>query len=116
MDVNGNLLEYRHLLKRMECRKIWGKAYGNELRRLAHIIGDNIKGTDTVFLTTKQNIPFKRLRDITYGQIVRANLLNSLPKKLSQPKSKEITAIRMKKKHQHILPDQEKACDPSRRS
>ena len=49
MDVNGNLLEYRHLMKRVEYRKIWGKAYGNELGILSQGIGDNIKGTDTFF-------------------------------------------------------------------
>ena len=70
MDVNGDLLEYRHLMKRVEYRKIWGKAYGNELGRLAQVIGDNIKGTDIIFFTTKQNIPFERRRDITYSQIV----------------------------------------------
>ena len=46
MDVNGNLLEYRQLMKIVEYRKIWGKAYGNELGRLAQEMGDNIKGTD----------------------------------------------------------------------
>ena len=70
MDMNGNLLEYRHLMKRVEYRKTWGKTYVNELGRLAQGIGDNIKGTDTIFFTTKKNIPFKRRRDITYSQIV----------------------------------------------
>ena len=63
-------MEYKHLMKREENRDIWGKYYGNELRRLAQGIGDNIKGTDTIIFTTKQNIPFERRRDITYGQIV----------------------------------------------
>ena len=48
MDVNGNLLEYINLMKRVEYRNIWGKAYGNELGRLAQGIGDNIKGIDTI--------------------------------------------------------------------
>ena len=50
MYVNGNLLEYRHLMERVEYRKIWGKAYGNELGRSAQGIGDNIKGTEIFFL------------------------------------------------------------------
>ena len=50
MDVNGDLLEYRHLIKRVEYRNIWGEAYGNELGILAQGIGDNIRGTDTIFL------------------------------------------------------------------
>ena len=58
MDVNGGLLEYIHLMKREEYRNIWGKSYGNELGRLSQGIGYNIKGTDTVFFTKKQNIPF----------------------------------------------------------
>ena len=70
MDVNGDLLEYRHLMKREEYQDIWGKLYGNELGILAQGISDNIKGTDTILFTTKQNIPFERRRDITYGQIV----------------------------------------------
>ena len=43
MDVNGNLLEYRHLMKREEYQNIWGKSYGNELGRLEQGIGDKIK-------------------------------------------------------------------------
>ena len=43
MDVNVNLLEYGHLMKREEYRDICGKSYGNELGRLAQGIGDNIK-------------------------------------------------------------------------
>ena len=39
MDVNGELLEYRHVMKKVEYRKIWGKAYGYELGRLAQGIG-----------------------------------------------------------------------------
>ena len=54
MDVNGDLLEYRHLMKREEYRNILGKSCGNDLGRLAQGIGDNIKGTDTNFFTTKQ--------------------------------------------------------------
>ena len=54
MDVNGNLLEYRHVMKREEYRDIWGKSYGNELGRLAQGIGDNIQGTDTIFFLKKQ--------------------------------------------------------------
>ena len=59
MDVNGDLLEYRHLMKREEYRDIWGKSYGNELGRLAQGICDNIKETGTFFFTKKQNIPFE---------------------------------------------------------
>ena len=59
MYVNGDLLEYRHLMKRVECRKIWGKAYGNELGRLVQGIGDNIKGTDTIFFTTNKTYILK---------------------------------------------------------
>ena len=70
MNVNGDLLEYRHLMKQEEYQDIWDKSYGNELGRLAQGIGDNIKGTNRIFFTTKQNIPFERRRDITYGQIV----------------------------------------------
>ena len=56
-------------MKREKYRYIWGKSYGNELGRLARGIGENLKGTDTIFFT-KKNIPFERRRDITYGQRV----------------------------------------------
>ena len=70
MDLNGDLLEYRHLIKRGGYREIWGKACGNELGRLVQGIGDNIKVTDTIVFTTKQNIPFEKIQDITYSKIV----------------------------------------------
>jgi len=35
MDANGEMLEYRHLIKRPEYRDIWSKSYGNEIGRLA---------------------------------------------------------------------------------
>ena len=70
MDVNGDLLEYRHIMKREDYQNIWGKLYGNQLGILSQGIGDNIKETDTIVFTTKQNIPFENRRDITYGQIV----------------------------------------------
>ena len=56
-------------MKREDYQDIWGKSYGNELRRLAQGIGYNIKGTDTLF-SEQKNVSFKRRRDITYGQIV----------------------------------------------
>ena len=55
MNLNGDLLEYVHLMKRYEYRNIWGKAYGNELGRLVQGIGDTIKGTDTFFYHKKKH-------------------------------------------------------------
>ena len=35
MDKNGEMLEYRHLIKRPEYQEVWEKSYGNEIGRLA---------------------------------------------------------------------------------
>ena len=34
VDRNGNMLEYRHLIKHPEYKKIWVHGYGNEIGQL----------------------------------------------------------------------------------
>ncbi|KAL7523277.1 hypothetical protein ACHAXR_000105 [Thalassiosira sp. AJA248-18] len=70
MDANGELLQYRHLINRPEYREVWGKAYGKELGRLAQGIPGVVDGTDTLDFIRKDEIPFDRRKDVTYGQIV----------------------------------------------
>ena len=63
-------MEYRHLMKSPKYREIYGRAYGNELGRLAQGMEGRIAGTNTIFCIDKKDIPAARWRDVTYGRIV----------------------------------------------
>ena len=49
----GDLLEYRHLMKRPKYRVIWGASFRNEIGQLAQGMKGRVDGTDTVFLSTR---------------------------------------------------------------
>ena len=49
MDKNGEMLEYRHFIRRPEYREVWGKLYGNEIGRLAQGMKGRAEGTNTMF-------------------------------------------------------------------
>ena len=70
MDANGELLQYRHLIKRPEYKRVWGGAYGKEVGRLAQGLPGIVEGTDTIDFIRKHEIPDDRYKDVTYGQIV----------------------------------------------
>jgi len=57
MDANGEMLEYRHLIKRPEYRDIWSKSYGNEIDRLAQGMQGRVEGTNTMFFIDKRAFP-----------------------------------------------------------
>ena len=66
----GELMEYRHLTGNPKYREIWGQAYGNELDRLAQGVEGRVKGTNTIFFISKEDLPASRWKDVTYGHIV----------------------------------------------
>jgi len=66
----GELLEYRHLLKRPHYREVWGNAFGKEIGRLAQGIPGVVEGTDTIDSINKSDVPADRIKDCTYTQIV----------------------------------------------
>ena len=67
--VSGKSLEYRHLIRHPQYKKIWSGSMSNEIGRLAQ--GNNkVKGTNTMFFITYDDIPFDRRKDITYVRIV----------------------------------------------
>ena len=69
-EETGELLEYRHLIKKPKVREQWGYSFGNEIGRLAQgMPGRNI-GTNTIFFINKSKIPDERWKDITSGRIV----------------------------------------------
>ena len=66
----GELMEYRHLIANPAYRPVWKPAYGKEIGRLAQGIPGVVEGTDTIIFITKDEIPFERRGDCTYGRIV----------------------------------------------
>jgi hypothetical protein len=65
----GELLEMRHLLTNPKYKDVWGKSYTTELGHLAQGIPGVSEGTNTIVFITRNKIPFKRLKDVTYGCI-----------------------------------------------
>ncbi len=71
------LLEMRHLLVNPKYKVLWGKSYTTELGCLAQFIPGVSKGTDTIVFIARDEIPFARLKDVTYGRVC----VNYCPKK-----------------------------------
>ena len=68
----GELLEYRRLLKHPRFKEVWNRSAADEFGRLAQGIGGRIKGTNTMQFVHKKDIPFDRLKDVTYIKFVCA--------------------------------------------
>ena len=70
LNKSGELLEYRHLIKRPEYKQAWGHSFGNEIGQLAQGMSGRNKGTNTLFFIHKHKVPPERWKDMTYAQIV----------------------------------------------
>ena len=71
LDGNiGELLEYRHLIKRPKYKDDWGYSFGNEIGRLAQGMPGRNNGTNTLFFIDRNEVPADRWKDVTYGKIV----------------------------------------------
>ena len=81
----GELLEYRHLIKRPKYREIWGNAYTKEVGRLASGVKGVVEGTDTIFFIHKHEVPADRMKDVTYDRIY-CNV---------RPEKKDLNRVRM---------------------
>ena len=57
-------------MARPEYRVIWGKYYAKELCRLAQVLTGVVNGTYNFDVVNKNEAPFDRYKDVTYGQIV----------------------------------------------
>jgi hypothetical protein len=73
----GKLLEMWHLLVNPKYKKLWGKSYTTKLGRLGKGIPGISKGTNTIVFIARNEIPFARLKDVTYGCVC----VNYCPKK-----------------------------------
>ena len=69
-EDTGEIMEYQHLIGNPKYREIWGQAYGNEVGRLAQGMEGRVKGTNTIFSNSKEDLPAERWKDVTYGHIV----------------------------------------------
>jgi hypothetical protein len=66
-----------HHLANPKYKDVWGKSYTTELGHLAQGIPGIGEGTNTIVFIICDNIPFNRLKDVTYGCICT----NYCPKK-----------------------------------
>ena len=66
----GRLLEYRQLLRHPKFKEAWNISAANEFGRLAQGIKGRVKATDTIKFIRKSDIPYDRLKDVTYIKFV----------------------------------------------
>eukprot|EP00804_Cyclotella_cryptica_P002446 CCRYP_019168-RA/>CCRYP_019168-RA protein AED:0.13 eAED:0.13 QI:0/0/0/1/0.5/0.4/5/0/1227 len=66
----GQLLEYRQLLLHPKFKEAWNISAANEFGRLAQGIKGRVKATDTIKFIRKSDIPYDRLKDVTYIKFV----------------------------------------------
>ena len=57
-------------MARPEYRVVWGKEYVKELVRPDQGLPGVVDGTDTFDFINKNEVPFDRYKDVTYGHIV----------------------------------------------
>ena len=66
--VTGQQMEYWHLIGDSHYKKDLDQSCANKLGRLAQGLGDNVKGTNTLFFIPKSKVPLNRT--VTYVRIV----------------------------------------------
>ncbi len=66
MGVNGELLEYCHLIANQITRATWQHSYGNEIGRLAQGFPGCNTGTNTIVFIKKNQVPQNRVKDVTF--------------------------------------------------
>ena len=59
-EKTGDLLEYCHLIKNPNHKKVWGGAFGKEVGRLDQGLPDIVEGNGTLNFIFKNEIPADR--------------------------------------------------------
>jgi len=77
----GELLKYRHLIKRPKYKDEWKYSSGNEIGRLTQGMPGRRKGTDTICFVDRSEVPADRWKDVTYGKM----FCNVRPQKGKKP-------------------------------
>ncbi len=88
MGVNGELLEYHHLIANQTTRATWQHTYENKIGRLAQGMPGHNTGTNTSVFIKKNQIPQYRAKDATYGLITC--LIR--PEKIEEPSQTRLVA------------------------
>jgi hypothetical protein len=81
IGVNGELLDYHHLITNQTTRATWQHSYGNKIERLAQGMPGCNTGNNTIAFIKTNQVPQSRVKDITYGLITC--LIR--PEKLEEP-------------------------------
>ena len=69
-EETGYLLEYRHIVKHPNHKKLWGGAFVKEVGRLSQGLPGIVEGTNTLNFIFKYEIPSDRFKNVTYARIV----------------------------------------------
>lgn len=69
-EETGELLKYRHLIRRPKHKEARGYSFGNKIGRLAQGMSGRNNGTNTIYFINKSEIPDNRWKYITSGRIV----------------------------------------------
>ena len=87
-EETGKILEYRNLLKHPTLGPDWQISGANEFGRLAQGVGGRVKGTNTIKFIKREDVPFDRRGDVTYGKFV----CKVRPEKIKEPNRTRLTA------------------------
>ena len=87
-EETGKMLEYRNLLKHPTLGPDWQISGANEFGRLAQGVGGRVKGTNTIKFIKREDVPFDRRGDVTYGKFV----CKVRPEKIKEPNRTRLTA------------------------
>ena len=67
-EETNTYLNYRQLLRHPKYMEVWGKSAANEFGRLAQgLKNECVKGTNTIKFIQKDQVPAKRMKNVTYG-------------------------------------------------
>jgi hypothetical protein len=66
----GQILEYRQLLRHPKFKEAWNISAANEFGWLAQGIKGRVKATDTIKFIRESDMPYDRLKDVTYIKFV----------------------------------------------
>ena len=69
------LLNYRYLRREPQYKKRWDRLAGSKFGQLANGIEERVKGTNTIKLIHRHEVPKQRMEDVTYGSFVCTALL-----------------------------------------
>ena len=64
------VLNYRQLIQSQKHKETWSKLSANKFGRLENGVGGRVKGTTTIKLIHKPNVPHKQMEFMTYGKCV----------------------------------------------